>query len=36
MPADYEETEDLEESERWKREEEWESVIVASISLEPT
>jgi len=30
MPADYEETEDLEEIERWKREEEWESVTVAS------
>jgi SNF2 family DNA or RNA helicase len=29
MPADYEETEDLEEIERWKREEEWESVTVA-------
>jgi superfamily II DNA or RNA helicase len=29
MPADYEETEDLEEIERWKKEEEWESVTVA-------
>ncbi len=27
---DYEEPEDLEESERWKREEEWESITVAS------
>jgi SNF2 family DNA or RNA helicase len=29
IPADYEEIEDLEESERWKKEEEWESVTVA-------
>jgi len=29
MSLDYEEIEDLEESERWKKEEEWESVTVA-------